>query len=55
MVPDACRFSYCALSCCALLGRLDVLDVRRAAQYVAACRNFDGAFGRKPGALVQRA
>ena len=51
--PHARRFSYCALSCCALLGRLDALDVQRAAQYVAACRNFDGAFGRTPGALVK--
>ncbi len=44
------RFSYCALSCCALLGRLDALDVPAAVAFILACRNFDGGFGCVPGA-----
>lgn len=43
------RFSYCALSCCALLGRLDALDVPAAIGFVNACRNFDGSYGCAPG------
>ncbi|KAL3776259.1 hypothetical protein ACHAW5_003852 [Stephanodiscus triporus] len=56
------RFTYCALSCLALLGRLPIprndgeeeddaiVDVRGAARYVMSCRNFDGGFGCVPGA-----
>ena len=60
------RFSYCALSCLALLGRLPLprgaeeetsaeeepppIDIRRAAEYIVSCRNFDGGFGCVPGA-----
>ncbi len=44
------RFSYCALSCCALLGRLDALDVPAAVAFILTCRNFDGGFGCVPGA-----
>uniref|UniRef100_A0A7R9WA00 Geranylgeranyl transferase type-2 subunit beta n=1 Tax=Pseudictyota dubia TaxID=2749911 RepID=A0A7R9WA00_9STRA len=51
------RFSYCALSALSILGSLPergekggVIDVRKAAQYVASCRNFDGGFGCVPGA-----
>ena len=44
------RFSYCALNCLALLGKLDAVDVAAATDYVASCRNFDGGFGCTPGA-----
>ena len=60
------RFSYCALSCLALLGRLPlpnwanvdgvksrenaVIDINKAVQYIISCRNFDGGFGCVPGA-----
>lgn len=44
------RFSYCALNCLALLGKLDAVDVTAATDYVASCRNFDGGFGCTPGA-----
>lgn len=43
------RFAYVALHACALLGRLDALDVAAAADYVIRCQNFDGAFGVAPG------
>ena len=43
------RFSYCALSCCAIIGKLDTLNVEKAAEYVASCKNFDGGFGCVPG------
>ena len=46
------RFSYCALSCLWLLGRLHAVDVPAAAWYVAACKNFDGGFGCTPGACL---
>lgn len=42
-------FSYCALSCCALLRRLDVLNVPAAVAFINACRNFDGSYGCAPG------
>ncbi len=44
------RFSYCGLSCLALLGRLDLIDVPNAAQWLARCHNLDGGFGSCPGA-----
>ncbi len=44
------RFSYCALSCLSLLGRLDAVDVGRAVAFILACKNFDGGFGCVPGA-----
>ena len=46
------RFSYCALSCMSLLGRLDAgdIDVDKAVEFVGRCRNFDGGFGAVPGA-----
>jgi len=43
------RFSYCALATASLLGRLGALDVPAAAAFLAACRNFDGGFGARPG------
>ena len=42
------RFSYCALACLALLGRLNAVDVEKACDFVLRCRNFDGAFGGMP-------
>ena len=44
-----CRFSYIALSCCSLLGRLEAINVPRAVSYVLSCQNFDGGFGSMPG------
>ncbi len=32
-----------------LQGRLEAVDVEKAVQYVMACMNFDGGFGRVPG------
>jgi Prenyltransferase and squalene oxidase repeat len=43
------RFSYCALLCTSILGTRDQLDVPKAVQYLASCRNFDGGFGGAPG------
>ena len=45
------RFSYCALCCASLLGRLDdcAIDVAKAVAYVKSCENFDGGFGCVPG------
>ncbi len=43
------RFSYCAVATAALLGRLEAVDVPAAVSYLAACRNFDGGFGARPG------
>ncbi len=44
------RFSYCALSCLAILGRLDAVDVTAAVSFIVSCKNFDGGFGCVPGA-----
>ena len=46
------RFSYCALSGLAILGRLEdgLVDVDAACAFVALCRNFDGGYGAVPGA-----
>lgn len=57
------RFSYCALSALSILGLLnrrcndgtpktedEVIDIDKAAAYVASCKNFDGGFGCVPGA-----
>ena len=58
------RFTYCAFSCLALLGRLPVvpegdnvkleekpiIDMTKAVKYIISCRNFDGGFGAVPGA-----
>lgn len=42
------RFSYCALSCLALLNRSNEIDVKKASEYVLRCKNFDGGFGGSP-------
>jgi geranylgeranyl transferase type-2 subunit beta len=58
------RFTYCAFSCLALLGRLPlvpegdnvkveekpIIDMTKAVEYIISCRNFDGGFGAVPGA-----
>jgi geranylgeranyl transferase type-2 subunit beta len=58
------RFSYCALCCLAILGRLPApassaapaaaagptVNVLAATDFVARCKNFDGGFGCVPGA-----
>lgn len=44
------RFLYGALNALSLLGKLDTVDVDKAADYVAACANFDGGYGVRPGA-----
>ena len=46
------RFSYCALSAMAILGKLDsdLIDKKKAVEFVIKCMNFDGGFGAVPGA-----
>jgi geranylgeranyl transferase type-2 subunit beta len=44
------RFSYSALSALKLLGKLDLIDSKKARDYVLRCHNIDGAFGGVPGA-----
>ena len=46
------RFSYCALSGLAILGKLraGLVDVDKACTFVASCKNYDGGFGCVPGA-----
>ncbi|KEY70623.1 hypothetical protein S7711_02227 [Stachybotrys chartarum IBT 7711] len=44
------RFLYGALNALSLLGLLSLVDVDKAASYVASCANFDGGFGARPGA-----
>jgi hypothetical protein len=44
------RFTYCALLCLSILGRLDAIAVPKALAFVARCKNFDGGFGCTPGA-----
>eukprot|EP00878_Enallax_costatus_P035648 GHUV01039835.1.p1 GENE.GHUV01039835.1~~GHUV01039835.1.p1 ORF type:complete len:200 (+),score=44.68 GHUV01039835.1:188-787(+) len=43
------RFTYCALLSCAILGRMDAIDLSAAVDFVIACKNFDGGFGCTPG------
>lgn len=44
------RFSFCALATMKLLNKMDSIDVDKAVQFVASCRNeMDGGFGSKPG------
>ena len=46
------RFSYCALQCLKLLGKLEagLIDVDKACAFIGNCANFDGGFGAIPGA-----
>ncbi|GIL91468.1 hypothetical protein Vretifemale_19070 [Volvox reticuliferus] len=43
------RFTYCALLCLAILGRSSLINVPRALDFIARCKNFDGGFGCTPG------
>ena len=43
------RFSYCALCCASLLGKLDALNVAAAVGFIKECENFDGGYGCVPG------
>lgn len=44
------RFSYCALNCLALIGKLQSMDVSKAVDFVLKCKNFDEGFGAVPEA-----
>jgi len=47
------RFSYCALSALSILGgalHSGAIDLQKAVEFVARCKNFDGGFGAVPGA-----
>ena len=44
------RFTYCALSSLSILKALDKVNVNKAAEFILACRNFDGGFGCTIGA-----
>ncbi|KAL6869651.1 Rab geranylgeranyltransferase [Amphichorda felina] len=44
------RFLYGALNALSLLGLLSLVDADKAISYVAACANFDGGYGVRPGA-----
>ncbi|KAG3257821.1 RABGGTB-containing, partial [Ictidomys tridecemlineatus] len=43
------RFSFCAVTTLALLGKLDAINVEKAIEFVLSCMNFDGGLGCKPG------
>lgn len=44
------RFSFCALATLKLLDKLNTIDMEKAVEFVASCRNeIDGGFGSKPG------
>lgn len=47
---DDTRFLYGAFNALSLLGLLSLVDVDKAVSYVAACTNFDGGYGVRPGA-----
>ena len=42
------RFSYCAIACLSLLGRLEVIHQEKAIDFILSCQNFDHAFGAIP-------
>lgn len=44
-----CRFSYCAICCLSLLGRLSKINVEKAVNFIVSCKNLDGGFGSIPG------
>ena len=44
------RFTYCAVACLSLLGRLDALDSEKTVNWLSKCKNFDGGFGMVEGA-----
>lgn len=46
------RFIYTAIQCLCILGKLDLISdtVDRTVEFLAACQNYDGGFGLRPGA-----
>lgn len=44
------RFLYGAFNALSLLGLLNLVDVEKAVNHIAACANFDGGYGVSPGA-----
>ncbi|KAI5866557.1 terpenoid cyclases/protein prenyltransferase alpha-alpha toroid [Durotheca rogersii] len=44
------RFLYGALNALSLLGLTHLVDVEKAVEHIASCRNFDGGYGVSPGA-----
>jgi geranylgeranyl transferase type-2 subunit beta len=44
------RFMCCAFIALSLLDKLPLVDVDRAVDHIAACANFDGAYGARPHA-----
>lgn len=42
------RFSFCAVATLSLLKQMDAVDVHKAVDFVASCKNFDGGFGSRP-------
>ncbi|KAH8884434.1 terpenoid cyclases/Protein prenyltransferase [Thozetella sp. PMI_491] len=44
------RFLFCSLIVLSILGRLDLSDTAKAADYIVSCANFDGGYGAHPGA-----
>eukprot|EP01156_Anaeramoeba_ignava_P020692 Anaeramoba_ignava/c16885_g1_i1.p1 GENE.c16885_g1_i1~~c16885_g1_i1.p1 ORF type:complete len:230 (-),score=45.15 c16885_g1_i1:32-721(-) len=44
------RFSYCALSCLSLLGKLHKINLEKAVEFILRCKNFDEGFGAIPDA-----
>ncbi|KAK3996413.1 terpenoid cyclases/protein prenyltransferase alpha-alpha toroid [Cladorrhinum sp. PSN332] len=44
------RFLYGAFNALSLLGLLQLIDVDKAVDHIAACANFDGGYGVSPGA-----
>ncbi|KAH7328754.1 terpenoid cyclases/protein prenyltransferase alpha-alpha toroid [Stachybotrys elegans] len=43
------RFLYGAMNALSLLGHLSSVNIDKAVEYVAACANFDGGYGSRPG------
>jgi prenyltransferase beta subunit len=43
------RFSFCAIATLHFIGRLEVINVNRAIDFIKKCYNFDGGFGTRPG------
>lgn len=44
------RFLYCAVNALSLLGKLRLMNVDKAVEYIGRCANFDGGFGAVEGA-----
>ncbi|EHY52193.1 Rab geranylgeranyltransferase [Exophiala dermatitidis] len=44
------RFLYGAFNALSILDMMHLVDIEKAVSYIQACANFDGGFGRSPGA-----